>query len=312
MIEAALDLGLWQNRLIVSATGYYGRSSNQLVTLKLASQAGRPGVLANQPIAVVNEGLEFQVQLNGHSGGIRWSWLLNVTLPRNRLASYPGLAASTYANTLVVGRPIDAAQAYHFTGINPQTGVYTFKGQDSTGAVGPNDLIASPAPDQRCYGGWTNIFQYKNWRLEIQWQFVIQDGENPLGALYLQNPPGVEAASQLSNGPVEWLNHWRYPGDPAKLQMVSSVPVSAANIAAYTYAVSDANIIDASYIRLRRVALSYRLPKKTKGLLQECRIYIRGENLWTGTRFPVSDPETQDPTVLPVMRTVLAGIQFIL
>ena len=94
--------------------------------------------------------------------------------------------------------------------------------------------------------------------------------------------------------------------------MVSSLPGSAANNALYTYVQSDANIIDASYIRLSRVAFSYRLPKKAKGLLPECRIYIRGENLWALTRFPVTDPETQDPTVLPVMRTILAGIQFTL
>ena len=171
-------------------------------------------------------------------------------------------------------------------------------------------MVASPAPDQRCYGGWDNQFGYKNWRLEIDVQFVAQDGANPLGILYQQNPPGMEATSQLSNGPVEWLNHWRYPGDRAKLQIVSSVPGSKANTALYTYVQSDANIIDASYIRLRRVMLSYQWPKKRKGLLRESCVYIRGENLWTGTRFPVTDPETQDPTVLPPMRTVLAGIQF--
>ena len=313
MIEAALDLELLHNRLYFSVSGYYSRSNNQLVTISLASQAGRPGLLGNEPIAVVNEGLEFQLRFDVlHGDPFQWSWLLNVTLPRNRLASYPGLSTSYYGTTLVQGRPIDAAKAYHFTGIDAQTGIYTFQGQSTNGTLGSNDLVASPAPEQRCYGGWDNQFGYKRWQLEIDIHFVMQDGTNPLGTLYQQNPPGVEATSQLSNGPVEWLNHWRSQGDHAKLQVVSSEPSSPANLALYTFVQSDANIIDASYVRLRRVILSYQWPKKNKGLLRDCRIYIRGENLLTWTRFPVTDPESQDPRVLPIMRTVLAGVQFTL
>ena len=314
MIEAALDLALLKNRLFFAITGYYSRSNNQLVTISLASQAGRPGLLGNEPIAVVNEGLEFQLRFDAlHGCKFQWSLLLNVTLPRNRLASYPGLSTSYYGTTLVHGRPIDAAKAYHFTGINAQNGVYTFQGQNSNGMVSPNDEVASPAPDQRCYGGWDNQLGYKRWQLEIDVHFVVQDGTNPLGTLYQQNPPGVEAKSQLSNGPIEWLNHWRQPGDHAKLEVVSSEPSSRANLAAiYTFVQSDANIIDASYIRLRRVMLSYQWPKKDKGLLRDCRIYIRGENLWTGSRFPVTDPETQDPRVLPILRTVWVGVRFTL
>jgi TonB-linked SusC/RagA family outer membrane protein len=311
MVEAALELGLLKNRLFLSAIGYYSRSSNQLVTKSLASQAGRPGVLANQPIAVVNEGLEFQVRGNVLNGGLGWTSVFNLTLPRNRLARYPGLATSFYATILKKGRPVDAVKAFHFIGIDPQTGAYAFEGETGAGVqgLGANELVASPAPEQRCYGGWVNQLRYKRFELEILLQFVAQDGENPLGILYQQDPPGMQAASQLSNGPVEWLDHWQYPGEHARLQVVSSVPGSRANQALSAYVQSDANIIDASYIRLSDLSLSYQLPKKALGVLRGCEVYVRAQNLWTYSRFPVTDPETQDPTVLPVMRTLIVGIR---
>ena len=67
------------------------------------------------------------------------------------------------------------------------------------------------------------------------------------------------------------------------------------------YIGSTANSIDASFLRLKNLGLSYRL--------KHARISIKTENLFTYTRFPVTDPETQDPRVLPPMRTVAMGLQ---
>ncbi|HLX67720.1 MAG TPA: hypothetical protein VKR41_12015, partial [Puia sp.] len=61
------------------------------------------------------------------------------------------------------------------------------------------------------------------------------------------------------------------------------------------------NSIDASFIRLKNVALSYRL--------KQYRVWLKAENLFTYTRYPVGDPETQDPRVLPPVRTVAMGLQ---
>ena len=77
------------------------------------------------------------------------------------------------------------------------------------------------------------------------------------------------------------------------------------------YISSTAQSTDASFIRLKNLALSYRLCKqwvKSAGM-RDGRIWVKAENLFTWTRFPVTDPETQDPRVLPPVKTVTMGLQ---
>lgn len=52
---------------------------------------------------------------------------------------------------------------------------------------------------------------------------------------------------------------------------------------------------DASYIRLKNLQLGYTIPSAimNKIHLQKCRVFISGENLWTGTHLSkLFDPET--------------------
>lgn len=54
-------------------------------------------------------------------------------------------------------------------------------------------------------------------------------------------------------------------------------------------------LLDASYIRLKNVSIGYTVPKKLidKWKLENLRIYVIGENLWTGTKLTdLYDPET--------------------
>ena len=76
----------------------------------------------------------------------------------------------------------------------------------------------------------------------------------------------------------------------------------------YNYTTSDAQVANASFVRWKSMTLSYRLPVRWMQHATECRLYVEGENLLTYTHFPVTDPETQDPTVLPPVRTLVAGI----
>ncbi|HZL11866.1 MAG TPA: TonB-dependent receptor [Prolixibacteraceae bacterium] len=54
---------------------------------------------------------------------------------------------------------------------------------------------------------------------------------------------------------------------------------------------------NASYIRLKNLQLGYSIPQRftRKVLIQKCRIYVSGENIWTGTKLSsIFDPETID------------------
>jgi len=61
----------------------------------------------------------------------------------------------------------------------------------------------------------------------------------------------------------------------------------------YNFTPSDRFIQDGSFIRLRSVTLGYTLPARLsqKAWMQQLRVYIKGSNLFTLTRFTGYTPE---------------------
>jgi len=309
--EVALDLGFLKNKVVLSAIAYRDWTNNQLVYTSLPSQAGLPGVFSNFPADVVNKGLEFTLTThNWVRQHFRWVSTLLLTVPGNRLRRFPGLAASTYAGRLYEGKPLSEITGYHYTGVDPSTGLFTFRDFNKNGVLDPGDRKPGGDPDLRWYGGLDQNFQYRRWELDVFFEYRVGKGVNPLAMLYqLKPPPGQLGPQMLNNGPVEWLDHWRAPGDGGRLQRLTANPASAASQQAYNYTLSDALLTGASFVRLKSLALRWRLPEKwvSKAGLTNAQVYLQGQNLLTWTKFPVTDPETQDPTVLPPMRMVTMG-----
>ena len=76
---------------------------------------------------------------------------------------------------------------------------------------------------------------------------------------------------------------------------------------------------NAAYIRLKNVQLGYTLPEHItkKFLVSKLRVYVSGENLWTGTSiFGTFDPETidggWDGSVYPLSKTISVGLSLTL
>lgn len=308
--EVSLDLGFLCNKVLLSATAYRDWTINQLVSINIASQSGLPGVTVNMPADVVNQGLEFSLQtFNWKSQNFRWVSTINLTIPGNRLARFPGLASSTKATSLAVGHSLDVVKAYHFEGVDPATGIFQFRDVNKDGLFDSRDLLPGGNLDLRYYGGCNQSLIYKRWQLDLFFEFRAQNGVNPMLLLYQDNPPGALATAMLGNGPIQWLNHWRRPGDQAPLQKLTAGGDPAAATAIQRYIGSDARAIDASYVRWKGLSLSWRLPAAllSRCKVHEAQVYLRGENLLTHTHYPVSDPETQNATVLPPTRTLAAG-----
>ena len=304
--ELALDLGFLQNKVLLSVTAYRDWTLNQLLYTSLPSQTGAPGVVSNMPADVVNKGLELSLQTyNWTSEHFRWVSTINLTVPVNRLASFPGLGRSSYANSLIVGQSLSVIEGYHYEGVNPQTGLFQFReaGHGDTLTVGAGGNL-----DLRYYGGCEQSLRYKDWQLDLFFEFRVQRGYNPYVVLYQGNPPGFPGFSMQGNAPVQWLHRWQQPGDHAQLEKVSENYGSPAVAEIYNYITSDAQVTNASFVRWKSLTLSYRLPVRWMRHATECRLYVEGENLLTYTHFPVTDPETQNPTVLPPVRTLAAGI----
>src|SRR5690606_23149130 len=151
---------------------YRNRSSNQLVEIPLPGTTGFAGILGNLDAFVENRGWEFELNtLNLNSGNWKWNTSFNFTLPKNELLEFPNLTSSTYANSYVIGQSITIVRVLHFTGVDPETGIYTFEDYNGDGQISaPEDrkAIIDTAPEW--YGGLSNTLSYGNLELDIFFQ----------------------------------------------------------------------------------------------------------------------------------------------
>ena len=310
--EVAMDLGFLNNRLVFSAAGYRNWSDNQLVYQSLPSQSGIPGVISNQKATLLNTGIELALQsFAGDSSGLRWSSTFYITWQKNRLLHFPGLANSTYAGELVEGQSLNVVYGYGYRGVDRGTGLNTFRDVNNDGVLNRSDWLVGGSLDLTCYGGWQNRLRYKGWELGIAVEARRQHGINPAVLYYMQNPPGMLAPAMLSNVPLGFLGRWRQPGDRAEFQRVTATPGTDAARTLPYYVASNALVADASYIRFKSLSFSYTFSDKWLKLknIAEARVYLHGQNLWTGTHYRYADPETQNPNVLPPVRSWEGGIQ---
>jgi TonB-linked SusC/RagA family outer membrane protein len=302
-IELALELGLWNDNVFLTTAYFSNRSSNQLVGVPLPATTGFPSIQENFDATVQNTGLEIDIRtVNVKGSNFKWVTTLNFTQPKNELIEFKNLEASTYANALVIGQPLNIIKLYNLTGINPETGVYEFQDVDNDGQIAaPNDrqVIGNLNPDW--FGGLGNQINYKNWELDVLFQFVKQQGRN-FG--YFFPVPG-----SFSNQPAEVLNHGAENGATAASQLYTSGTNPDAVQAFSRYTDSNASVSDASFVRLKSISLSYNLPSNWTRSFSG-RIYLQGQNLLTFTKYRGADPENQTSGYLPPLRQWTIGLQF--
>lgn len=305
-LQAGLDLGFFHDRVLLSASYFRNRSSNQLGIYDLPIFTGFSGIDANFPAVIQNYGWELSFNTrNIERKNFKWSSAFNITLPRNKLVAFPGLETSPYASWFVIGKPFTINKKYRFGGVDPATGVYQFVDQHGNLTSAPTftdrTVTVNTAPE--FYGGLQNSFELGSFSVELLFQFVKQKGnDGSFGGVGL---PGVFYGNQ----PPSVLDRWQKPGDKASVQRFNSN---------YQYGdpffnaiQSDAAFGDASYARLKNASVSWQLPAHLakKMRLTNCRIYAYGQNVFTITRYKGSDPETRDPLGVPPLRVFTFGIQ---
>jgi len=302
-LEIALETGFLHDRIFLTAGWYRNRSSNQLVGVPMPGTVGFSSLQANLDATVENRGIELTLRtVNVKGKDFGWTTDFNFTSARNELVSFPGLDASTYANTFVIGQPLNIIKLFHYTGIDPVTGIHTFEDSNGDGTVsGPRDKQRLLNLNPKFYGGLLNQLTYQNWKLDFLFQFVKRENVDPRKVIGV---PG-----EMGNVSTVALDHWLQPGDSGPAQLYTTGVNSEAENAFFNYTASDAVIVDASYIRLKNLQLAYDVPERwTKGA--HCRLFAQGQNLLTITKFKGPDPEFRTVGTLPPLRIWTAGLQF--
>jgi TonB-linked SusC/RagA family outer membrane protein len=309
-LNLGLDIGVLKDRVTFNINYFRNRSSNQLLLDPLLIQTGFPSVRRNLPATVQNTGWEMMLDASPlKNTAVKWETSINLTIPKNKLVRFDGLANSAYVNSYVIGQPTSIIKVFDFMGVNSQTGLYEFrtaKGEITTAPVDPSDKTAIVDLNPKYYGGFYNSLSYKGFELSALLQFVKQTGPNyRFGA----SAPGLLNANQ----PITYLDRWKTSGDNSNLQKVNldfseffPPYLSATN--------SSAAYSDASYVRLKTACLSYTIPSPWlhKAHIYSAKIFMQGQNLFTITNYDGTDPETKSNGSLPTLRMYMLGVSLTL
>ncbi|MGV3696975.1 SusC/RagA family TonB-linked outer membrane protein [Flavobacterium sp.] len=300
-LEAAIELGLFNDRVFVTGSFYKNHSSNQLVGMPLPSTTGFTTMQTNLDATVENSGTELTLRtVNLKTKDFEWTTNFNISWAKNKLLEFPGLATSTYRNQYVIGESINILKLYHFTGVNAQTGVYEFEDVNGDGAITfANDAQITRDLNPKYFGGLQNQIRYKRFQLDFLFQFVNQLNRN---ASSQYTSPG-----DFSNQPTSALGGWQQPGDIASTQIYTTGLNSDALNANDQFVNSDAGIGDASFIRLKNIAFTYTLPEAVKGM--QCKLNVQAQNLLTITSYKDGDPEFRSYNYLPPLRIISFGAE---
>ncbi len=301
-LDFALDLNFLQDKISFSAGWYRNRSNNLLIDIPVAAQTGFATYLENLPALVQNKGWEFNLMTkNIDRGHFSWSTSINFTAAKNTLLNYPGLAKSSLNSEYVVGQPLSVALGYHLLGF--ENGIAKFQDMDGNGSIttgvyettGKGDEVVLGHSDPKFFGGVNNSFNYKGFALDFLFSFVKKDGFN----IYHDGMPYIPGNAY--NAVADVLNQ------PFRLTTLRG---GEAATSYNRWRASDGTFKDASYIRLKNVSLTYQFePKQVKSLgLKNLSVYLRGQNLWTASKYIGFDPETQGMAGIPPLKVYTIGL----
>ncbi len=256
---------------------------------------------------VRNRGWEFTlITENVKHKNFTWTTSINFTINRNEILALtpttPAIGVVGGTTVQRVGHPLNSNFLVKYEGVNPSNGnaVYRRPNGSLTELYDDvNDRQIFGTRDAPYFGGITNRFNYKGIDLSVFFSYLFGN------LVYNNDRTNVEDPSYFFDNMSRAVSReWRKPGD------ITDIPRASQAMRRNTTRFLE----DGSFIRLRNVQLGYSLPSKAlKAIkLSSVRVFVMGENLWTGFSFLGFDPELSSGVLTgaqyPALRTVTAGL----
>jgi TonB-linked SusC/RagA family outer membrane protein len=311
--NVGLDLGLWNDRVRVTADAYSNRTRDLLLRRTISSVHGITTIFQNIG-KTANRGVELQLTtVNVDRGGFQWQTDLNVAANRNEILDLYGDGKDDLVNQWFIGRPIDVNFEYRFAGVwqtgddiahsaqpTAKPGDVRIEDLNGDGKIDPLDrtFIGSAVPSWT--GGMTNTFSFK--RLTLSAFVNTVQGVIRPNVLLGTN----QVFSDVRRNTV--LRQYWTPANPINSYPSNSNTSNPLSVGFYE---------DASFVRLRDLTLSYSLPQSLARRVgaSSLRAYVNGRNLWTSTDWTGLDPElsatssqSANQRAIPLSRTFTGGL----
>ena len=185
-----------------------------------------------------------------------------------------------------------------------EPGYLKLKKQGEGDVITSDDKVYLGSNEPKFFGGFTNRFSYKNVELSIFLQFSYGN------KLFNTNHAMLRGYNNYNIEQQYYDNMWTIDRQNAPLHIYSD------NIGRQT--ATELQAEDASYLKIKEISFSYRLPKKAMRYLgvKGAKVFVSGINLFTFTKYSWYDPEFSSTNPLtggldkysyPTARTFNAG-----
>lgn len=315
--NVGLDAGFFRNRLYFTADYFQKRTTDILLPIGLPSIVGDVDPTIVNAGEVSNRGWEFGVTFRNSEGVFKYNINANITTVKNRVEKlHPNLPSLIGTVTRTEpGHPLNAYYGYVFDGIyqndneirthlygtaNPLSvpGDIKFKDLNGDGKIDDNDRDFIGDPNPGLLYGLNLSGSYKNFDMALLFQGVGNVDR------YNEAKKIVDYDTRPFNYTTNILKAWDGEGSTNTIPRVSFTDNGSSKI-------SSIFVENASYLRLKNVEIGYSFHDVKRIGLQNIRVYLSGQNLFTLTKYEGLDPESTDLIDMgtyPQSRTYLLGI----
>jgi len=302
IIDFGLDLDI-KRGLFNLTFDWFSKTSFDI----LASQPVPASLGLSQPTLnngkLRNRGFELEIRHNNSIGKINYGVFGQVSVAKNKVLeiSVPSLGSSIRQK----GEAYDAHYLYIWDGIfqeedigdtkvpvhalntSPKPGDLKMKDINGDGTVNASDraVVKGVYPDY-IYSFGFNV-DYNGFSLNAFFQGVE-------GIQSRVNNWGIDPFMQGTPPTTKWRNAWTPQNRSNTLPAIYTAGYSGVS----AYGSSTYYLMDASYLRLKNIILSYTFPKRIFSRIKakDLSVYISADNLITWTQYEGSDPERGSAT----------------
>ena len=309
--DAGLDMSFFGSRLNITADYYQKNTSNLLFQTPVPLETGFQTQWRNIG-NVKNQGVELTVNSQNTVGKLRWSTDANLSVNTNQVTSlpegtatnpdgsrqilvslFPGVGGGVDGISVIrTGQPLGSFNTYVFNGIwqtqeeikaagagfsSYKPGDVRYKDVNGDGKIDGDDRVITGNGIPKLLFGLNNTLSYKNLELNVFFQGVSQVNVINLTRYSLESSVGQV------NTTTDMATRWTGPNTN------NSVP----RVGPTNFLLTDRFVENGSFVRLRTLTLSYRLPVAQWGIswMNGLQVYATGQNLLTFTNYSGFDPE---------------------
>ena len=264
-----------------------------------------------------NTGVELSLTTFPVKGAVTWETSLNASYVKNEVADLAGDDFVLTANYSDLGGPMQIMKPGYPMG---SFYVYQWKGFDDKGAnlyqkadgsltTNPtsDDLVVKGQASPKWTVGWNNTVTWKNWTLNVFFNAATGYDRLNISRFMAASMTGVSRFVTLRDA---YFKGWDHVANKA-----DALYPSLTNTDNKSYANSDFWLEDASFIKLKNISLSYRIPRRVLKFAS-VQLSVSAQDLFAITRYKGMDPEVYtsydglDYGAYPIPRTITFGAKF--